>query len=564
MKKSISMLLVGTLLGGTVAGLAGCQMKNPNNKFDADKTQLFVGNYNGGVGDKWLTSVVERFEKEYENYELNGKTGVQVILDSDKDCSGKTLGGTLNGDPNEVYFTQQVNYEQFVGDGLIRDITGLVTAQNAKDGNKKIVDKFYDADKENLAVNGKYYAIPHYEWYAGLTYDAYMFESEKLYFADTIATDGTRDFVINNNTKKSCGPDGIYNTYDDGLPSSYQEFYKMLDKVKTKGYAMVFSGEQTHYSHMLPTALYTNYMGVDGVNVNLNFDSNGKELEVIKSFSGNTPNITKEVISEANGNQYLINNQAGIYYGLELASKIFADSNSYYPDSASGSFSFISAQEAFLESGLSGGKRIAMFIEGSYWYNEAVSYGTVDRVKEDYVLFATQKDPRFMPLPQQYSGTVTEGNGGAPVLVDGASSYAFINATIKADKVDLAEKFLAFCYTDEELVNFTKNSSGTIRALNYDYASVNDELSGFGKSVFEMRLAAKNAGTFIRESSNHPTYIKYKPSFSLDTAYTWLSSPNCGNGYSHLWTAVYQGKKSAQDYFKGMWISESDWNTLYK
>ncbi len=564
MKKSISMLLVGALLGGTVAGLAGCQIKNPNNKFDEDKTQLFVGNYNGGVGDKWLTSVVERFEKEYENYELNGKTGVQVILDSDKDCSGKTLGGTLNGDPNEVYFTQQVNYEQFVGDGLIRDITGLVTAQNAKDGNKKIVDKFYDADKENLAVNGKYYAIPHYEWYAGLTYDAYMFQSEKLYFADTIATDGTRDFVINNNTKKSCGPDGKYNTYDDGLPSSYQEFYKMLDKVKTKGYAMVFSGEQTHYSHMLPTALYANYMGVDGVNVNLNFDSNGKELEVIKSFSGNTPNITKEVISEEKGNQYLINNQAGIYYGLELASKIFADANSYYPDSASGSFSFISAQEAFLESGLSGDKRIAMFIEGSYWYNEAVSYGTVDRIKEDYVLFATQKDPRFMPLPQQYSGTVTEGNGGAPVLVDGASSYAFINATIKADKVDLAEKFLAFCYTDEELVNFTKNSSGTIRALNYDYASVNDELSGFGKSVFEMRLAAKEAGTFIRESSNHPTYIKYKPSFSLDTAYTWLSSPNCGNGYSHLWTAVYQGKKSAQDYFKGMWISESDWKTLYK
>lgn len=564
MKKSISMLLVGAVLGSTVVGLAGCQIKNPNNKFDEDKTQLFVGNYNGGVGDKWLTSVVERFEKEYENYELNGKTGVQVILDSDKDCSGKTLGGTLKGDPNEVYFTQQVNYEQFVGDGLIRDITGLITAQNPKDGNKKIVDKLYDADKENLSVNGKYYAIPHYEWYAGLTYDAYMFSSENLYFADTIATDGTRDFVVNKNTKKSCGPDGKYNTYDDGLPSSYQEFYKMLDKVKTKGYAMVFSGEQTHYSHMLPTSLYANYMGVDGVNVNLNFDSNGKELEVIKSFSGNTPNVTKEVISEANGNQYLINNQAGIYYGLELAAKIFGDSNSYYPDSSSGSFSFISAQEAFLESGLSGGKRIAMFIDGSYWYNEAVSYGTVDRVKEDYVLFTTQKDPKFMPLPQQYSGTVTEGNGGAPVLVDVASSYAFINATTKAEKVDLAEKFLAFCYTDEELVNFTKNTSGTIRAVNYDYASVEDELSGFGKSVFEMRLAAKEAGSFVRESSKHPTYIKHKASFSLDTAYTWLSSPNCGKGYSHLWTAVYQGNKSAQDYFKGMWITADDWNRLYK
>ena len=34
MKKSISMLLVGTLLSGTVAGFAGCQVKNPNNKID--------------------------------------------------------------------------------------------------------------------------------------------------------------------------------------------------------------------------------------------------------------------------------------------------------------------------------------------------------------------------------------------------------------------------------------------------------------------------------------------------------------------------------------------------
>ena len=564
MKKLISTVLAGTFISASLVGLVGCRLENPNNIIDADKVQLYVANYNGGIGDKWLYSVKERFEEEYSDYQLDGKTGVQVILDSDKDCGGKTLSGTIGGDPNEVYFTQQVNYEQFVGDGLIRDITGLVTAQNAEDGNKKIVDKFYDSDKENLSVDGKYYAIPHYEFYVGLTYDAYMFESEKLYFADTIAADGTRDFIINKNTKKSCGPDGKYNTYDDGLPSSYQEFYKMLDKVKTKGYAMVFSGEQTHYSHMLPTALYANYVGVDGVNVNLNFNSNGKELEVIKSFSGTKPNITKEVISEENGNQYLINNQAGIYYGLELAAKIFGDPSYYYPDSASGSFSFISAQEAFLESGLSGGKRIAMFIDGSYWYNEAVSYGTVDRIAEDYVLFATQKDPRFMPLPRQYSGTVTEGNGATPVLVDGASSYAFINATTKPEKVDLAEKFLAFCYTDEELINFTKNSGGTIRAVNYDYASVESELSGFGKSVFQMRLAAKEGGTFVRESSTHPTYIKHKGSFSLDTAYTWLSSPNCGNGYNHLWTAVYQGGKSAQDYFKGMWITESDWNTLYK
>ncbi len=564
MKKIISMLLAGTVLGGTVVGLSSCKITNPNNTIDETKVQLYVGNYNGGVGDAWLDGVITRFEEKYADYELGGKTGVQVILDSDKDCSGKTLEGTITGDANEVYFTQQVNYEQFVSQGLIRDITTLVNTKNPDDGNKTIAGKYFDSDKETLAVDGKYYAIPHYEAYVGLTYDAYMFKAEKLYFADTISVDGTRDFIINANTKKSCGPNGEYGDYDDGLPSSYQEFYKLLDKAKKVGWAMAFSGEQTHYSQMLPTALYANYTGINGVNVNFNFNSNGQEVEVIKEFSGNTPVITKEVISEANGNQHLINNQAGIYYGLELAAKVFGDESCYYPDSSSGSFSFVSAQEAFLESGLSGGQRIAMFIEGSYWYNEATSYGTVDRVAEDYPLFATQKDPRFMPLPQQYEGTVTEGNGSSPVMVDCFGAYAFINATTSENKVDLAEKFLAFCYTDAELVNFTKATNGTIRGVQYDYSSVEDELSGFGKSVFEMRAAAKAGNTFIREASNHPTYRKNKTAFTLDTAYTWLSSPGCGKGYSHLWTAVYQGKKTAQEYFMGMWISEDDWNRLYK
>lgn len=563
MKKSFALLLSSLMLTGAAVGASGCKMKNPNLKIDEDKIQLYVANYKGGVGDKWLDEVITRFEAEYAGYQLNGKTGVQVIKDSNKDYSGKTLSGTIGGSPNEVFFTQQVNYREFVGKELIRDITGLVNKENPDDGNKTIVSKYYDSDKESLSVDGKYYAIPHYEFYTGLTYDAYMFEKENLYFADTISADGTRDFVSNPSTKKSCGPDGKYPSYDDGLPSSYQEFYKMIDKAKTKGYAMIFSGEQKHYAHMLPTALYANYVGVDGVNVNLNFNSNGKEVEVIKSFSGNTPVITKEVITEDNA--YLVNNSAGLYYGLEVLAKIFSDASYYYPDSASDSYSFISAQGAFMESGLaSGSKRIAMLIEGSYWYNEAIDYGTVDRVAGDYPLFATQKDLRFMPLPQQYSGTVTEKNGGAPVMVDSSSAYAFINAKTSADKVDLAEKFLAFCYTDEELVNFTRATNGTIRGLNYDYSSVESELSGFGKSVFQMRAAAKEGNTFVRETSNHPIYVKNKPDFSLDTAQVWLQSPKCGNGYKNVWTAVYQGGKSAKDYFEGMWKTESDWNDKYK
>ena len=169
-----------------------------------------------------------------------------------------------------------------------------------------------------------------------------------------------------------------------------------------------------------------------------------------------------------------------------------------------------------------------------------------------------------MPLPRQYEGTVTEGNGTAPVLVDSYNAYAFINSKISADKVDLAEKFLAFCYTDAELVKFTSATNGTLRGLNYDYSSIESELSGFGKSVVELRLDAKNNNSFVKCISNNSIFKANMNALSLDISSTYFQSPECGDGFTYLWTAVYQGNKSAKEYFEGMWITENDWNTIYK
>ena len=99
MKKSMCVVLAGIVMSGSLAGLTGC-LGGPSIVIDEEKTQLYVGNYNGGVGDKWLDEIIPRFEAAYADYQLNGKTGVQVIKDSDKDCTGKTLGGTLSADPN--------------------------------------------------------------------------------------------------------------------------------------------------------------------------------------------------------------------------------------------------------------------------------------------------------------------------------------------------------------------------------------------------------------------------------------------------------------------------------
>ena len=140
MKRIISIFTVILMAFSCNAIFASCS-SGRKASYDETKTPLFVGNYNGGVGDAWLYDVEKRFEEKYANYVKGDKVGVDVVIDSDKDCLGKSLINTLSADPNEVYFTQQVNYFDYAARGIIRDITGLVNKQNPDDGNKSIYSK---------------------------------------------------------------------------------------------------------------------------------------------------------------------------------------------------------------------------------------------------------------------------------------------------------------------------------------------------------------------------------------------------------------------------------------
>lgn len=564
MKKLITLIMTVVLALSTLVIAPAC---NPViSGGDPNKTWLYVGNYNGGVGDKWLKEVEKRFEKKYENYELNGKTGVDVILDSNKETTGKTLISSISQSKNEVFFHQQVLYFDYVNQSLIRDLSGLLERQNADDQNQTIKSKMYEKDIENLTVNGKIYALPHYECYNGLTYDAGIFLKNRLYFSTGIAEDGTRKFITNDNSPLSPGPNGISGDYDDGLPSSFEEFYKMIDKMKGKVKSVIWTGEYTHYTNILITALYQSYMGVNGINAHVDFDSNGEEIEIVTDFDlitnaeKPTPMIQKEVITQENG--YLVKQSAGLYYALEVAAKIFGSQDYYYKDSTAGNFSQISAMRTFMKSGFKSGEAAAMLIDGNYWYNEADDYGIMEEVKSAYPGIYTTKQPRFMALPQKYSGTVMEGEGNAPTMIDSYNAYCFINAKTAENKVDLAEKFVAFCYTDSELKEFTKNTNGIIKGVKYDYNSIKSSLCDYAKGVVEMRAEAEKAGTYMKAFSNNTIFKANMNAFMVHgTSEFWESK--VGGGSKYLYLAVRSDNYSAKDYFNGMKITQSTWENTY-
>ena len=565
MKRVLFLLMSAIMVFASVA-FTGCSKVIED--IDSTKTQLYVANYNGGVGSKWLDDVIERFEEEYEEYEFepgSGKRGAQVIVEHSKSYDGVSLTNTLNSSDYEVFFTQNFNYHEMATQYLL-DITDLVTETVCEQDGKTIFSKLVETDKTDLKINDKIYAIPHYELNMGMGYDAGLFKDKNLYFSDEIDTEdtlypGTRYFVLDSQETKSPGPDGKYNTYDDGLPSSLMEFYKLIDEMGSKSVTpFVFPGMNIHYTNQLVATAFHNLIGADGVNVNYRLTSNGTPIDIVSGFNGKVPNTYPVALNEDNA--YLLRESAGLYYALEFAEKAFAEKANYYTSS---DWDNLAAMRRYLNSGLDGTYQyIGMIIDGSYWYNEAADHGYFDKLAKDYPLTYTKKEFKFMPFPRQYSGTVTENNGSAPVMVDSYESFAFIRKGIKSNHIEIAKKFLSFCYSDVELENFTIATNGVKRSLNYDYAGQRNKISNsFAQSLMDMRIDAEQSGTAVKGFSSNATYKANQRFFTQNTNSLYWNTIMAGQSYVHAYGVFKDGKGSAKDYFNGMKIGEDNWKGSY-
>lgn len=557
-KKLTTFALIACVSVASVA-VTGC---NTTPGGSGTKTELLVANYSGGVGMNWLDAIEDDFELAYADYvSPDGKIGIDLKISHDKGYLGTTLASSLTADPNEVYFTQQLPYTNLASTGALRDVTSVIEKVNPADNNKAIIDKFSPEQKSALKVNGKYYAIPHYEVFEGIVYDAGVFESKYLYFADKMDTDGTRQFIYNKDDKKSCGPDGKYGTYDDGLPSSVQEFVKLVNYMSSTAGVIpfVFPGKSSFYTTMLSSSLMANLVGADGMRLMLNF-GNGvaddkNNLEVVTSFNGTTPVIDTVKITEENG--YLVKESLGLYYAIETANKVFSNASNYYNKCTASTCSNIDAQDYFVRSGIDDGTTpaIGMMIEGNYWYNEALDELVIENVADRYSVGYERKQFKFMPMPVQYEGTVTEGNGKAPVLMDNYASYAFIKNGIDVNKVEAAELLLSWLYTDAQLTEFTVNTNGIARALEYDLEPAFDRIEGvFAKSLVDMRKAAAEADSVIRWVSDNDIFLGSEEQFTSSRTQFW------GTTYeSKSYTMIYgsTGKITAKEYFLGMSLKNS-------
>lgn len=505
-------------------------------KIDETKTQLYIYNYDGGVGSEWLDPLIARFEDAYkgESFE-NGKTGVQVIAKKSKSGYENLLQTSKN---DAVFFAQQVYYNQLQSQNKILPITDIVQEKD-KDG-KSIEDRLTEEQKSAFtSYDGEYYVLPHYVLFSSVTYDRDLFEAEKLYInkAGKVATNYELGYDEDyENSNLSVGPDGVGGTYDDGLPSTIEEFALVCETMVSKSIIpFVFSGSYPAYSTNLLNALWAAYTGAEDFYYNFSFDSGSKTTEIVTSFNGDTPVYEQVQITPETA--YKLKAQSGKLYALKFFEK--ALKQGWFSDlSFNNSTSHTDAQRGFVYSYPDNTKKpIAMLIEGTYWYHEAK-----DIISNAATKFPHMSERNFavMPLPTRYDNSVECKKN---TIVDANSSFAFINANIKNNPValNLAKLFLKFCYTEESLQEFT-TVCGTAKGVSY---SLTDEQYNSLPSYFKSVYDVSSNSDIVYPYSGSKIFVNNQKGFGIaqDTA-LWQSG-----AYGIPLGAMKDAGKTAKEYF---------------
>ncbi len=540
-------------------------------------TVLEVAVHNGGVGSVWLRNAADRFIKEKENYSYaSGKQGVKINI-----TPGNGLGkASMDSDAYNVYFIERLDTFNLMQSNLLMDITEIFESE---ENGVKLKDRIYPEMLPSLCGNdGKYYVLPSWEFYSGISYDAETFDfcgaylaapgESGLSFNSTLF--GSATFVGRTNAKKSCGPDGVYGSSDDGMPSSLEEFLILCDYLKNNGVEPItMTSQYPGYSKYLIAGLWASLAGYDQMKTCYTFD--GTEVEIVKSdANGNLmftdenlfrgidylkkPVTEKVVITEANG--YLTNDMAAKYYAAAFLEII--EKEGFMPFSDGSAVSHTTAQLNMLlgGSGVKNRNRKGMIIDGSYWWVESDMYDNFNTYTTLTKKDANDRQIKWMALPTSLNGTVTEGNGRKNTLIDTGMGVCFVNNNIRNNEElkQASLDFVKFCYSQAELSAFTE-TTGCSRPIEYPVNSDNVK-SAFYKDLLQLR----DASDVVYFTGDNDTFKYNRGVLKIELSSLITLAPTIGNKRYDNYLEAYDAGENAVSVFDATRFTSTYWSTLTK
>ena len=576
-KNRIAALFLAALCGASMVGCGGGGNgggngdgnENKNNVEDPNKTTITVANYDGGIGSVWLDEAAERFATIHkdDHYE-QGKTGIYVDVQR---ASGITMENILNETVN-VYISEKKDISSLAQNGEFLDITDIVKDETRVGGSLESAIKSNKLD--SLKGNdGKYYGLPHYEFFGGLSYDKEVFDKNRAYFAAASEAGamnynckyGQAKFVTSLDMAKSNGPDGTAGTYDDGLPSTMQELIILMQyfKDRVSGYKPVaLSGLYNNYSNYFFEGLWASLAGYQQM---LNYYNCEGEIDVVTGYTNEPifpgisyikkPVVSKVTLNGSNG--YLGNDMAAKYYAIAML-EIMHKEGFFTNGSGTSSVDHYGAQKTILYNPISSQyEKCAMLLEASYWYNEATIAGSID----SYNLLAgttAPRDVRFMALPSAWDSSDVQAPSKNTIMDIGFGALA-VNGNIanKPAILKAVKEFVSFLYSEEELKNFTLNT-GMTRPI--DCTVGNDE-------IVSLPLFSQNMYKMTAES-NIVYYAGTTSAFKQAKGYLKLTlalpkAIKIGTEYNNYLTPIKAGS-ATQALFDATKYSAAEWANIYK
>lgn len=477
MKKLLTLLLSMVLF---VAPLIGC---GGGSGIDKNKTQLYIGVFEGGIGTDYLQTIIDQFEKDpvisNTSFE-SGKTGVQVIFYEDKDdYAVGALAANAKYMKEDIFILNDVSIDALIENNIAADITSLVT-ENVYSGSGEIVENGTNSISSNMKdyvkvaynvgteAQPKYYSIPYAASIMGIVYDADLFAQKDYYFNSNDEIISTTDY---SNTALSLGSDGI-ESYDDGLPKTWEQFKDLMQVMRSDGVIpFTWAYNPVIYYRIAPlVSFWAQYEGANDFALNYSYSG-------VDSQFGE---ITEE-------NAYQLYGQNGRLAALTVGKDIISDSRNYSTHAFYTSQTHTEAQREYISSirGVNGQKRIAMLFEGGWWENE--SRAVFDEMGKTTAAYGYGKrNFKIMPLPSFIGteGVPDQTYQGRTVNVSLTGSNICVNR--KTTKTDLCKAFLQYLHSAESLRTFTK-VTGVTKPFAYTMSQDDlNQMTPFARSCYEM------------------------------------------------------------------------------
>lgn len=548
MKKLFSIVLALSITLSAV-GCSGTPIGSGGGDGDGSKTTIVFAMYEGGFGTTWVDEAIKTVEAKYKDEELEpGKKGLIIDVKPDKGYSGSGVASLYGAWDCDMYYTESFSaYNEFAKRHAFLDITDVVTSKvNGEE--KTIEEKMYQSYRDWFKVDGAYYALPHAYGSGGISYNVDIFEDNLCYFNES----GT-GFVSSLTENRSAGPDGVSGNYDDGLPATYDQFFTLCEKLANASITPVaWSGQMLSYVASMMSSLAVDYAGYDDTVARFSYKGEDVEVAKVKEinindrepiFENGVLQTEKVKITEENG--YKVFQQPGFYYALTFMQKLINNDRYYDVNMCTGTgFDHLGAQEEYVYSAADPSKRpIAMFVEGSYWYNEAKGARedcAIDYPTED----GSERRFAFMPLPKANADKL-----GPQTLIDTNQSAIFINAEIDPVKIAPAKDLLKELYTNEYL-SYCARETATLCPFEYEIAPEDYEaMSYFGKSLLDM----KANGTRHVFPYSQSKVILANPSFGKPNA-DWETSKHGTNPVSYFIERKGDENFGAKEYFTSMLV----------